>query len=163
MTSEPLKFIADAMLGRLARWLRILGYDVSYESSISDNDLIARAIHERRIILTMDRKLTERESAKNSLLIKSPSYKEQLKQVITHYNIDYKSGIFTRCLVCNSLLVSIEKEKIKDRIPPYVYSTQDKFYICHQCKRVYWSGTHRIKILEMLDAILKKINLEHIR
>ena len=61
MSSEPLKFIADAMLGRLARWLRILGYDVSYESSISDNDLIARAIHEHRIILTMDRKLTERE------------------------------------------------------------------------------------------------------
>ena len=125
MTSESLKFIADAMLGRLARWLRILGCDVSYESSISDNDLIARAIREHRIILTMDRKLTERESAKNSLLIESPSYKEQLKQVITHYNIDYKSGIFTRCLVCNSLLASIEKEKIKDKVPPYVYSTQD--------------------------------------
>jgi len=155
MSSEPLKFIADAMLGRLARWLRILGYDVVYESSISDDDLIARAIHERRIILTMDRKLTERESAKNSLLIKSPSYKEQLKQVITHYNIDYKSGIFTRCLVCNSLLVSIEKEKIKDRVPPYVYSTQDEFDICSQCGRIYWSGTHRTKMLKMLDEIMK--------
>ena len=147
MSSEPLKFIADAMLGRLARWLRILGHDVVYDSSISDNDLIARAIREHRIILTMDRKLTERESAKNSLLIKSPSYKEQLKQVITHYNIDYKSGIFTRCLVCNSLLASIEKEKIKDKVPPYVYSTQDEFDICQQCGRIYWSGTHRIKIL----------------
>ena len=155
MTSEPLKFIADAMLGRLARWLRILGHDVVYESSISDNDLIARAIHERRIILTMDRKLTERESAKNSLLIKSPSYEEQLKQVITHYNIDYKSGIFTRCLVCNSLLVSIEKEKIKDRVPPYVYSTQDEFDICPQCGRIYWSGTHRVKMLGMLGEIMK--------
>ncbi|HHT9108694.1 MAG TPA: Mut7-C RNAse domain-containing protein [Candidatus Wunengus sp. YC63] len=155
MTSELLKFIADAMLGRLARWLRILGHDVVYESSISDNDLIARAIHERRIILTMDRKLTERESAKNSLLINSPSYKEQLKQVITHYNIDYKSGIFTRCLVCNSLLVSIEKEKIKDRVPSYVYSTQDEFDICPQCGRIYWSGTHRVKMLGMLGEIMK--------
>ena len=155
MTSEPLKFIADAMLGRLARWLRILGHDVVYDSSISDNDLIARAIREHRIILTMDRKLTERESAKNSLLIKSPSYKEQLKQVITHYNIDYKSGIFTRCLVCNNLLEPIEKEKIKDRIPPYVYSTQDEFDICQQCGRIYWSGTHRVKMLKMLDEILK--------
>src|SRR3989304_6455395 len=127
MSSEPLEFIADAMLGRLARWLRILGCDVLYESSISDNDLIARAIHECRIILTMDRKLPERESAKNALLINSPSYKEQLKQVITQYNIDYKSGIFTRCLVCNNLLEPIEKEKIKDRIPLYVYSTQDEF------------------------------------
>ncbi|OHB40885.1 MAG: hypothetical protein A2069_04335 [Planctomycetes bacterium GWB2_41_19] len=143
------------MLGRLARWLRILGHDVVYDSSISDNDLIARAIREHRIILTMDRKLTERESAKNSLLIKSPSYKEQLKQVITHYNIDYKSGIFTRCLVCNSLLASIEKEKIKDKVPPYVYSTQDEFDICQQCGRIYWSGTHRVKMLGMLGEIMK--------
>ena len=155
MSSELLKFIADAMLGRLARWLRILGYDVSYESSISDNDLIARAIREHRIILTMDRKLAERESAKNSLLVNSPFYKEQLKQVITQYNIDYKSGIFTRCLVCNGLLEPIGKEKIKDNVPPYVYSTQDEFDICQQCGRIYWSGTHRVKMLKMLDEILK--------
>lgn len=155
MTSEPLKFYADAMLGKLARWLRILGYDVEYESSISDDDLIARAIHEHRVILTMDRKLTERESAKNSLLIRSPSYKEQLRQVITHFNIDYKSGIFTRCLVCNRLLVPIEKDKIKDKVPPYVYLTQDEFDICQQCQRIYWSGTHRVKMLKMLDEILK--------
>lgn len=155
MTSEPLKFIADAMLGRLARWLRIIGYDILYESSISDDDLIAMAIREHRIILTMDRKLTERESARNSLLIKSPSYKEQLKQVITHYNVDYKAEIFTRCLVCNNLLEPVAKEKIKDSIPPYVYSTQDEFDICPQCGRIYWSGTHRIKMLKMLDEILK--------
>ena len=155
MTSEPLKFIADAMLGRLARWLRMLGYDVSYESSISDDDFIARALNEGRIILSMDRKLTKRESAKNSLLVNSPSYKEQLKQVITQYNIDYKSGIFTRCLVCNRLLEPIDKGNIKDRIPTYVYSTQDEFDICQQCGRIYWSGTHRIKMLKMLDEILK--------
>lgn len=155
MTTEPLKFIADAMLGKLARWLRIIGYDVVYESSISDDDLIAMAIHEHRVILTMDRKLTERESAKNSLLIKSPYYKEQLRQVIGHYSIDYKSGIFTRCLLCNRLLDSVEKEKIRDRVPPYVYSTQDEFDVCRQCSRVYWSGTHRVKMLEMLDEILK--------
>ncbi|NUO10329.1 MAG: Mut7-C RNAse domain-containing protein [Candidatus Brocadia sp.] len=153
MTSESLKFFADVMLGRLARWLRILGYDVAYEPSILDDDLIAMAIHEHRIILTMDRKLTERESAKNSLLIKSPSYKEQLRQIITHYNIDCRPGIFTRCLVCNRLLDPIEKDKIKDRVPPYVYSTQDKFDICRQCQRTYWSGTHRAKMLKLLDEV----------
>lgn len=155
MTTEPFKFIADAMLGKLARWLRIIGYDVVYESSISDDDLIARAIREHRVILTMDRKLTERESAKNSLLIKSPYYTEQLRQVINHYNIDYKSGIFTRCLLCNRPLDVVEKEKIRDRVPPYIYSTQDEFDVCRQCCRVYWSGTHRVKMLEILNKILK--------
>ena len=160
MSSESLKFIADAMLGRLAKWLRILGFDVVYEPSISDDDLIARALNERRIILTMDRKLAERKSAENSLCIRSDDYREQLKQVITYYNIDYKSYIFTRCLPCNKLLDHIDKEKIQDKVPPYVYSTQDKFYLCKQCTRVYWSGTHRNKILEKLNTILKEINLE---
>ncbi|KAB2836481.1 MAG: hypothetical protein F9K48_01730 [Candidatus Brocadia sp.] len=155
MTSESLTFIADAMLGKLARWLRMLGYDVVYEPFISDDGLIAKAIQEHRIILTMDRKLTERKSAKNSLLIRSPYYKEQLKQVVTSYHIDYKSGIFTRCLPCNTLLGRINKEQVKDNVPPYVYSTHDEFDICPQCNRLYWPGTHRVKMLETLEEILK--------
>lgn len=158
MTSGHLKFIADAMLGRLAKWLRLLGYDVVYESSISDDDLIAMALKEHRIILTMDRKLTERKSARNSLCIKSDDYKEQLREVIRQYSIDYKSDIFTRCLSCNVRLDCVEKKKIKDRIQPYVYSTQDKFYVCPQCNQIYWAGTHRVKILEILDEILKNRN-----
>jgi len=138
MNSEPLKFMADSMLGRLARWLRILGYDVAYESSISDNDLIARALRENRIILTMDRELANRKSAKNVLLLRSDDYKEQLKHVITYYKIDCESHIFSRCLLCNERLDSVEKEKIKDKVPPYVYATHDEFDICPQCRRAYW-------------------------
>ncbi len=155
MVSEPLKFIADSMLGRLARWLRILGYDVVYETSISDDDLIAKALRENRIILTMDRELADRESARNALLLKSFDYKEQLKHVITYYKIDCESHIFSRCLLCNEQLDSIEKEKIKDKVPPYVYASHDEFDICPQCRRIYWSGTHRDNILETLDEIMR--------
>ncbi len=155
MVSEPLKFMADSMLGRLARWLRILGYDVVYETSISDDDLIAKALRENRIILTMDRELADRESAKNVLLLKSYDYKEQLKHVITYYKIDCESHIFSRCLLCNERLDSIEKEKIKDKVPPYVYASHDEFDICQQCRRIYWSGTHRGNILETLDEIMR--------
>ncbi len=158
MVSEPLKFMADSMLGRLARWLRILGCDVVYEISISDDDLIAKALRENRIILTMDRELADRESAKNALLLKSFDYKEQLKHVITHYKIDCKSHIFSRCLLCNERLDSIEKEKIRDKVPPYVYASHDDFDICPQCRRIYWSGTHRDNILETLDEISHSIS-----
>ncbi len=155
MVSEPLKFMADSMLGRLARWLRILGYDVVYETSISDDDLIAKALRENRIILTMDRELADRKSAKNVLLLRSYDYKEQLKHVITYYKIDCESHIFSRCLLCNERLDSIEKEKIKDELPPYVYASHDEFDICPQCRRIYWSGTHRDNILETLDEIMR--------
>ncbi len=155
MVSEPLKFMADSMLGRLARWLRILGYDVVYETSISDDDLIAKALRENRIILTMDRELADRKSAKNVLLLKSYDYKEQLNHVITYYKIDCESHIFSRCLLCNERLDSIEKEKIKDKVPPYVYASHDEFDICPQCRRIYWSGTHRDNILKKLDEIMR--------
>ncbi len=135
--------------------MRILGYDVVYETSISDDDLIARALRENRIILTMDRELADRESAKNVLLLKSYDYKEQLKHVITYYKIDCESHIFSRCLLCNERLDSIEKEKIKDKVPPYVYASHDEFDICPQCRRIYWSGTHRDNILETLDEIMR--------
>ncbi len=149
--------MADSMLGRLARWLRILGYDVVYETSISDDDLIARALRENRIILTMDRELADRKSAKNALLLKSDDYKEQLKHVITYYKIDCESHIFSRCLICNERMDSIEKEKIKDKVPPYVYASHDEFDICPQCRRIYWSGTHRDNILETLDEIRRSL------
>ncbi len=114
MNSEPLKSMADSMLGRLVRWLRILCYDVAYEHAISDDNLIARALRENRIILTMDRELANRKSAKNVLLLRSDDYNEQLKHVITYYKIDCKSHIFSRCLLCNERLDFIEKEKRKN-------------------------------------------------
>ena len=106
----------------------------------------------------MDRELADRKSAKNVLLLKSYDYKEQLKHVITYYKIDCESHIFSRCLLCNERLDSIEKEKIKDKVPPYVYASHDEFDICPQCRRIYWSGTHRGNILETLDEIRHSIS-----
>ncbi|MCF6148559.1 MAG: hypothetical protein E3K37_07865 [Candidatus Kuenenia sp.] len=152
-TSQQQRFIADAMLGRLAKWLRIIGHDVIYEPFISDDELIARALRENRIILSMDKKLLERKSAYNSLCIHSFDYKKQLQQVILHYNIDTKKHVFTRCLQCNTILCPVKKEGIKDRVPSYVFSTHDTFEICKLCHRIYWPGTHRESMRQTLNKL----------
>ncbi|MBM4054610.1 MAG: hypothetical protein FJ264_08050 [Planctomycetes bacterium] len=150
---EQRKFIADAMLGRLARWLRIIGLDVVYEPFISDDELIARALRDNRTILTMDKKLLERKSAHNSLCIHSFDYKKQLQQVIRHYTIDVWSLVFTRCLHCNTILYPVKKEEIKERVPPYVFATSDAFETCRRCHRLFWPGTHRENMRQILNTL----------
>jgi uncharacterized protein with PIN domain len=102
----------------------------------------------------MDRELAGRKSAKNSLCIRSDDYKEQLREVVVRYNIDCTSRIFTRCLACNERLETVNKEKIRDKVPQYIYSVHDAFYICQHCDRVYWAGSHRNSILVKLKEIL---------
>ncbi|MBI5327876.1 MAG: Mut7-C RNAse domain-containing protein [Deltaproteobacteria bacterium] len=149
------RFIADAMLGKLAKWLRIMGCDVEYFSSISDKELVERAYSSGRIILTRDTLLIRRRKAKNNhLFIHSDSYKEQVKQVVKHFSIDPFTGLLTRCLICNILLKDIERELVKTKMPQYVYETQDSFKICPSCSRLYWQATHRDKMVRQLMEIL---------
>lgn len=138
-----MKFICDDNLGRLAKWLRTLGYDTLFYSSISDQELVKRALDEGRIILTRDNHLIQMKSVQNYLLIKSDQHLEQLKQVIKHFKLkkdDMK--LFTRCLVCNTPLKEVGKEKIKDRLYPYVSKTQDDFVYCSACDKIFWPATH---------------------
>lgn len=150
--SHP-RFIADVMLGRLAKWLRIVGCDVVYDNSISDDHLINRALREDRIILTRDSRMVQRRKAKKHILIESDFLIEQLKQVFRQANIHLRARLFTRCLSCNRRLKTISKENIKDRVPPYVYKTQEKFSVCPTCDKVYWAGTHKDKILRELTKL----------
>ncbi|MBI5048473.1 MAG: Mut7-C RNAse domain-containing protein [Deltaproteobacteria bacterium] len=149
------RFIADAMLGKLAKWLRIMGCDVEYFSSISDRELVERAHSSGRIILTRDTLLIRRRKAKNNhFFIHSDRYKEQVKQVVKHFSIDPYAKILTRCILCNEPLINIDKEEIKDKAPIYVYETQNTFETCPSCGRLYWQATHRDKMVRQLEAML---------
>lgn len=148
-----LRFIADAMLGKLATWMRLIGCDVLYYKKISDDELIKKALEENRIIITRDTLLIKRRKAKNHFFILDDHYEKQLKQVVEHFKIDPFKNIFTRCLLCNSLLEDIEKEFVKCKVPSYVYETQQNFKMCPSCNKIYWSATHIESVVKQLKAI----------
>ncbi|HGJ67692.1 TPA: hypothetical protein ENS27_20230 [bacterium] len=151
VADTKIRFIADEMLGKLAKWLRILGYDTIYYREKGDNGLIQRALDENRIILTRDTKLSERKLARKCLLIKSENFWKQFEQVIKELDLDIKNKLFTRCLVCNSELIYVEKESIKEQVPEYTYQNQTNFYKCPNCERIYWAGTHRESMADLIN------------
>ena len=129
------------MVGKLARWLRILGYDVRYSNRYGDDEVAHLAQSEKRIILTRDARLVERCPAEDCVFIKSGALDRQVLQLIRERGIK-PLDLFSRCLECNRPLEETAKKALGDRVPAYVYETQEQFRSCPRCQRVYWPGTH---------------------
>jgi uncharacterized protein len=145
------KFIADVMVGKLARWLRVLGIDAAYSNTYKDDEIIRIAGAENRVVLTRDTGLAARRSAVRVVLIESDCYTQQIDQVVREFHLtDFE--IFTRCLECNVVLAPISKETVFDRVPPYVYLTQKRFAVCPSCNRVFWHGTHADQMLKRIRS-----------
>jgi uncharacterized protein len=147
-----LTFIADVMVGKLARWLRALGIDVIYSNTLEDDTIMKIALTENRIILTRDVAFAARcGKAYRLLFIEHNDWQSQLRQVVAAYSLkDFK--VLSRCIECNTLLDVVDKERMFERVPPYVYQTQDRFSHCPSCDRIYWRGTHVDAILQQLSA-----------
>jgi uncharacterized protein with PIN domain len=135
------RFIADVMLGRLARSLRMLGVDVLYSNVAEDGEIVRIAERDQRAILTRDVGLCRRRKTVPCLLIDSDDHQEQLDQVVGMFDLsDFET--FSRCLECNTPLENLDREVARSRVPNFVYETHDKFGICRTCNRVYWPGSH---------------------
>src|SRR5215470_8484837 len=134
-TTDNVRFAADRMLGRLVKWLRVIGQDVIYGPHLSGYGLIRAARQENRLILTRDRGL-KKKSPPEYIFIESDRYDAQLRQVIESCGLKPCDKLFTRCLDCNSLLQARSKESVREIVPPYVFSTQEKFFWCPKCLRV---------------------------
>jgi hypothetical protein len=147
-----MKFIADCMLGKLAKWLRLIGIDTVYLHDAEDDELIRRALREDRILLTRDGTLAGRRMLRGrSLFIESEETGKQLRQVIEHFGIGVEAGaLFTRCIVCNEPIEDLPKASAKGSVPPYVYRTQERFGRCPSCGKIYWRGTHVDHVLQAL-------------
>lgn len=151
--ARPPRFIADAMLGRLATWLRILGYDVEYVRT-EDTLLIERARETERIVLTRDTGIARRRGAPPHLLIQSDHVLEQLRQVIQVFHLTPADAAARRCPRCNVLLEPRAKADVFGRVPDFVWSSQDGFWGCPVCDRLYWAGSHQRRMNETIRALM---------
>lgn len=151
-----MKFIVTPELGRLAKWLRIVGFDAIYFTQSNFSSLLIQALRDNRIILTRNLYSINKARGVKLVQIKSDQVSQQLKQVLKELNLKPDSErMFSRCTICNAELNEIDKQQVKDRVPEYVFNTQDKFYTCVSCRRIYWSGTHWGNV----SKILKEISL----
>ena len=152
-----MRFIADCMLGTLAKWLIILGHDVTYFPRIEDRALVEIALRERRTILTRDRRLAMRRDARDHILIASQDLPQQIRQVLTERRLRIrKDNLFRRCIKCNRRTRPVPRSAVRDQVPPYVYRTRRRFTRCPRCARVFWRATHVSRMLETLRARLQR-------
>ena len=139
------------MLGALAKWLRILGYDALYDPGLDDYQLMRLARAEDRVLLTRDKELARRRGIR-TLLIESQVLEEQLQQVVAELELEPTTS-FSRCPVCNEKLVSLDREAARNRVPAYVARTHEQFRLCPGCGRVYWRGSHWQQMEERLETL----------
>lgn len=149
-TGSP-RFIADHMLGSLARWLRMMGYDTVYDRTLDDPGIAKLARDEGRFILTRDKELSKEPGA---TLLENEDLDTQLKAVATRYGLKFNEDVI-RCSTCNGELVDLPKEEAKGKVPDGAFQMNEKFWKCTKCQKIYWKGTH----WEGISARLKKLNL----
>jgi uncharacterized protein len=155
-----MKFIVDSNVGRLARWLRIAGFDTLFINDLDDNRLVRLALSEGRVLLTKDTQILKRRVATTRrlkvILIESEEVKAQLRQVVKTLKLTEEIKPFTLCLECNQPLVTKDKEEVKELVPPYVFETQTQYMQCPACNRVYWRGTHWQRMSRELEKIVSE-------
>lgn len=150
------KFLVDEMLGTVAKWLRIMGFDAEYAKDMEDEEIMETAPRDGRIILTRDRELVERATKRgiNAIYLPDAELKKDLRRIIDRYPPN-REKFMSRCMVCNSELISVDKERVKGKVPEGVYERHKNFWYCRNCDKYYWKGTHWKKIEEFIDFLMK--------
>jgi uncharacterized protein with PIN domain len=138
------------MLIRLARWLRLLGADVVTDASRSGAELLKLARVEGRILITRDKRLR---TAADVVFVESNAFRDQLRDVVVRIGLDPRATPFTRCSLCNHLLIPVARELVGRRVPPYVFASHERFSECEGCGRIYWPETHPARIRAILESI----------
>ena len=155
--SEP-RFIADVNVGKLGKWLRILGYDALFINPIDDDVLVQIGVREGRIVLTKDTHIAERRLATSGqvmvVLVQGVWVRDQLQFLAETLGLRYSINVLSRCIECNVPLEPMDRSLVQGRVPPYVYNTQQHYMTCPRCGKIYWPGTHWQRMREVAEEVL---------
>lgn len=150
---EP-KFVCDVHLGKLARYLRMIGIDVIYKNDFDDNEIVQKSLKERRAILTRDHGILKQNEVTHGYYVRNTKIEGQVKEVIKRFDLQKEIKEFSRCIGCNELLSPVEKKEIIDELPPKVALSQNEFHRCPSCKKIYWQGTHYQRMLSFIQSLM---------
>ncbi len=154
------RFLCDGMLGSLARWLRILGFDAELDTVSSDESLARRAGEDGRWLLTRDRALAAR--GPRTTLVRSETLDDQLVEVLSRLELRPGPQSFgTRCTECNGVVRPVERETVRNLVPPFVWETAGEMRRCESCGKVYWRGTHVRSIENRVQRVLERLEAEN--
>ncbi|NBF40847.1 MAG: twitching motility protein PilT [Spirochaetes bacterium] len=153
---EP-RFILDVHLGKLARLMRMLGFDTLYNNSWDDPEIVQRGLAENRIILTRDAGILKRREVTHGYLVRSDDPLEQAAAVLRRFDhLSARIEPFHRCMACNGLIEPVSREEVEDDLLPGTRQNYDEFYRCRGCARVYWRGSHYEAMREKIETLLER-------
>jgi uncharacterized protein with PIN domain len=151
-----LNFAADRTLGKLAKWLRLMGFDTIYETNVSSNWFYEH-LDESRILLTRTEKIRRQYAMRRLIFIEGNDLFEQLAQVIDEMAITFQDiRPFSRCIECNTQIIDIDKGTVYGMVPDYIYETHDNFSMCRQCQRTFWRGSHTERSMERIVQLFDR-------
>jgi uncharacterized protein with PIN domain len=163
--SMGIKFIADNNVGKLARWLRLIGYDTLLFKQKNDSQMIKIALNEDRVVLTKDSQFMRRRLVTagrlKAIYIKQDDPKLQVQEVVQTLNLNYRFKPFSLCLECNQVLIARDREEVQNRVPDHVLETQTQYTECPTCHRIYWQGTHWQAMVDKLQDLQRRAGENH--
>jgi uncharacterized protein with PIN domain len=150
------RFVLDGHVGKLARLLRMLGFDTLYRPDFEDSEIVQIAADEKRIILTRDVELLKAGTVTHGYWVRSVSPNEQVGEILERFDLHSQIRPFRRCMVCNSPIAPVDKETVAGALPTKVRELHDEFYRCAGCRKVYWKGTHYHDMMEQIQNLSRE-------
>ena len=151
---REVRFILDVHLGKLARNLRMLGFDVAYSNKYKDAEIITKSLSEKRTILTRDRALLKCSTVTHGYCLRSTDSEDQIREVLNRFDLKGSVKPFCRCIECNGLIEAIEADKVGDKVPAESRRAFSEYFRCADCKRIYWKGSHYEAMKKMVERFL---------